>query len=150
MRLRKLVDNSNEYVVPCHNDHISALRFSESGQYLATVCENGMYIRVWGWYESASGEMEPPVSLYMFEIMPNNGAGLVSDIRMTRDLNCFVATIIVQCKSSNSNSASSNQQLDLPGFPANNSGGNVDQKVTQVKMFKFDHRKHENEGIQRN
>ena len=91
VRLRKLLDDSYEYVVPCHNDHISAMRLSESGEYLATVCENGQYIRLWGWYEAQNGQMEPPVSLYMFEINCKNGPGLVTDIQMTRNMNYIAA-----------------------------------------------------------
>ena len=41
VRLRKMLDDSFEYIVPCHNDHISAMRLNDSGEYLATVCENG-------------------------------------------------------------------------------------------------------------
>jgi len=105
VRLRKMLDNSNEYVVPCHNEHITALRFSESGEYLATVCEQGLYIRLWKWSE-VNGQMEPPVSLYMFEINAKNGSGYVYDIRMTKSLNCIAALINIQCKtSSNQTSA---------------------------------------------
>ena len=41
VRFRKMLDNSYEYVVQCHNDHISAMRLSDSGEYLATACEQG-------------------------------------------------------------------------------------------------------------
>lgn len=41
VRFRKMLDDSYEYVVQCHNDHISAMRLSDSGEYLATACEQG-------------------------------------------------------------------------------------------------------------
>ena len=102
VRLRKMLDNSNEYVVPCHNEQISAMCLSDSGEYLATVCENGQYIRLWGWSESPEGEMEPPTSLYMFDINPRNGPGLVIDLQLTRDMSGIAASILKNVPSTSS------------------------------------------------
>ena len=104
VRLRKMLDNSNEYILPCHNEAISAMRLSENGQYLATVCENGQYIRLFGWYENeTNGEMEPPVSLYMFDIAMKNGPGLVMDIQMTKDMGMIAASILTKVPTTGSN-----------------------------------------------
>ena len=51
IRLRKLRDNSTEYVLPCHNEPLSALRLSRDGDIIVTACDPGIYIRVWGWTE---------------------------------------------------------------------------------------------------
>ena len=70
VRLRQMLDNSNEFTIPCHNEQISALRLSHDGRYLVTACEGGQYVRVFGWFETdeGNGAMQPPMSLYMFEI----------------------------------------------------------------------------------
>lgn len=69
IRLRKLKDNSNEYILPCHAETIVAIKLviEDVDFILATHCEGGQYIRIWRWYEnSVTGDMEPPQSLYMF------------------------------------------------------------------------------------
>ena len=94
VRFRKMLDDSYEYVVQCHNDHISAMRLSDSGEYLATACEQGQFIRLWGWFESPLGQMETPVSLYMFEVGDRGSQGLVTNIQMTRNMTYIAASIL--------------------------------------------------------
>lgn len=92
IRLRKMKDESNEYVVPCHNEAICAMRLSDNGEYLMTVCEGGQYIRVWGWFEDQNGEMEPPMSLYMFEV--NTRGGQIVDLQFSKSMMKIAATIL--------------------------------------------------------
>lgn len=94
VRLRKMQDNSNEYVLPCHPENISAMRLSDSGKYLVTACEGGMYIRVWGWYEGSDGHMEAPVSLYMLEIPGRNEQ--VIDLQLSKNMRTIVASLLLK------------------------------------------------------
>ena len=63
--MRRLQDKTNEYVVPCHMEAISAMKLSDCGEYLATCCHDGLYIRMWGWKMTPDGNMEEPKPLYM-------------------------------------------------------------------------------------
>ena len=49
VRLRQLKNETNEYVVACHQEAISALRLSNCGTYFATACQNGTFVRVFKW-----------------------------------------------------------------------------------------------------
>lgn len=59
-RLRKMKDMTEEYVVPAHTEALSALRLSDCGNYLATSCVNGQYIRIWEWPCDKNGAMKNP------------------------------------------------------------------------------------------
>jgi len=65
VRMRRLQDKTNEYVVPCHMEAISAMKLSDCGEYLATCCHDGLYIRMWSWKVTADGNMEEPRPLFM-------------------------------------------------------------------------------------
>jgi hypothetical protein len=68
VRMRRLQDKTNEYVVPCHMESISAMKLSDSGEYLATCCHDGLFIRVWGWKVTPGGnEEQEPRPLYMID-----------------------------------------------------------------------------------
>lgn len=95
IRLRKMFDGSFEYVIPCHNETITAISLADGGEFLATTCENGNYIRVFGWFENLQKQqMEPPISLYIIETgLP---AGQITQLNFSNTMNFITASVTVE------------------------------------------------------
>ena len=71
------------------------MRLSDDGRYLGTFCEGGQYLRIWGWFENeTTGEMEPPMSLYMFEVDSIRGGGQIIDIQFSQNMNMIATSIL--------------------------------------------------------
>ena len=93
VRLRQMRDNSDEFTIPCHNEQISALRLSHDGRYLVTACENGQYVRVFGWFETddGTGSMQTPMSLYMIELQGR--VGQITGFKLSRNMNYIAVSM---------------------------------------------------------
>ncbi len=82
VRLRQLKNETNEYVVSCHQEAISALRLSRCGSYPATACLNGTFVRVfkWGGYTNTKTSSPEPISWYMIDV--SSKPGQISNIHL--------------------------------------------------------------------
>ena len=82
IRLRKFQDETPEFTAPCHFQAISALKLSDCGEFIATACEDGQFIRVLGWFKNhLSKTMLAPISLYLVEV--NTRSGLICELQFS-------------------------------------------------------------------
>lgn len=128
VRMRRLQDKTNEYVVPCHMESISAMKLSDSGEYLATCCHDGLFIRVWGWKVTPGGnEEQEPRPLYMIDTQPKaqnvRAQGQIIDLQLSADLK-FIAASFMKI------------EVEEEGKETENaSPRNFDEKVTNIVVF---------------
>ena len=113
VRLRRMEDKTNEYVVPCHQESLSALTLSETAEYFATACTNGIYIRIWMWKEDATGKMDTPQSIFAIEIQ--NRDLLITELQLSYNMK-YLATTLQQTTTITPNEESANSREEISSF----------------------------------